>query len=146
MERTVAKTELPGQERVLAAAEALAVRTLLELSGGCEQERLLVGNTKRGPAFAYLCARCRDLTVISVPAGGLRNREPDDPTSRTRISTLPLSGVVLETGAFIESDGTIRSLLSLHLPGHEEAEWELTVERPEQVGQALRRLRELAGR
>jgi len=131
------------QADVLVAAELLAVRTLIDLSGGCEHHKILTGNTKRGPAFVYLCERCADLTVISIPAGGLRNRELGDPTSRTRIATLALDAVVLETGAFIESDGTIRARFAISLPGRSEPDWEIIVEHPTEVGVALVALRAL---
>jgi hypothetical protein len=131
------------QADVLAAAELLAVRTLIELSGGCEHNKILTGNTKRGPAFVYLCERCADVTVISIPAGGLRNRELGDPTSRTRIATLAVDAIVLETGAFIESDGTIRARFAIGLPGRSDPEWEIIVERPAEVGVALRAMRGL---
>jgi hypothetical protein len=129
------------QTQVLAAAEALAVRTLTELADGCPQTRILAGTTNRGPAFVYLCERCADISMISIPAGGLRHRDPDDPTSRTRIATLALAGVLCETGAFIESDGTIRATFAVHVPGHSEPEWEITVDTPGEVGQAMHALR-----
>jgi hypothetical protein len=136
-------SQLEQQSQVIAAAEALAVRTLDELSDGCDHVRILSGTTPRGPAFAYLCQRCADISVISIPAGGLRDRDPGDPTSRTRISTFPLSGVLCETGAFIESDGTIRATLTLHIPGHSEPEWEFTVDDPSAVGRAMHAVRAL---
>jgi hypothetical protein len=129
------------QTDVVAAAEAVAVRTLIDLADGYAQTRILAGTTTRGPAFVYLCEQSGDISVISIPAGGLRDRDPDDPTSRTRISTFALDGVVLETGAFIESDGTVRATFAVHVPGHGEPDWEITVDRPEEVGRALRAVR-----
>ncbi|HET9657271.1 MAG TPA: hypothetical protein VFP72_18105 [Kineosporiaceae bacterium] len=132
------------QAEVLAAAESLAVQTLDALSpDGCEHVRVLAGTTHRGPAFAYLCRRCADISVISIPAGGLRDRDPDDPTSRTRISTFPLSGVLCETGAYIESDGTVRATLALHVNGHPEPDWEITADDPAAVGRAVHAIRAL---
>jgi hypothetical protein len=135
----------PLQSEALDAAEALAVRTLAELSDGCSQTRILAGTTTRGPAFIYLCPACGDLSVISVPAGGLRHRDPGDPTSRTRIATFPLRGVLCETGAFIESDGTIRATFAIHLPGHTEPDWELTLDSPAGVGHAMHAIRDVLG-
>lgn len=129
------------QAEALAAAERRAVETLAELSVGCEHRRILVGSTKRGPAFVYFCDHCRRLTVVSVPAGGLRNRDPGDPTSRTRLSTFALGDVVVETGAFIESDGTTRARFVIHLPGNPEPEWDLTGDSAGGVGAALDALR-----
>jgi hypothetical protein len=129
------------QTEVVAAAEALAVQTLTDLSGGCPQTRILAGTTTRGPAFVYLCEQCGDLSVINIPAGGLRYRDPGDPTSRTRIATFPLTGVLCETGAFIESDGTIRATFTVHVPGNDEPDWEITVDTPETVGRACQSLR-----
>jgi hypothetical protein len=129
----------------LAAAEHLAVEVLGRLSPGCDYVRALAGSTKRGPAFLYVCAQCGALTVISVPAGGLRDRDPGDPTSRSRIATFALASVVVETGAYIESDGTVRSLFALHLPGRPEPEWEITTDSPEAVGSAVRALSCLPG-
>ena len=131
----------------LATAEHLAVQVLEgQLSPGCSYTKLLAGSTKRGPASLYACADCGAVTVVSVPAGGLRVRDPHDPTSRTRLATFPLSALVIETGAFIESDGTVRGLLTLHLPGHPEPEWEITVDGAVAVGEAIRGLRGLPGR
>jgi hypothetical protein len=79
--------------------------------------------------------------VISIPAGGLRNRDPDDPTSRTRIITFALSAITVETGAFIESDGTVRAILAIHVPGDDELEWEIMVPSPTAIGDAVRALR-----
>jgi hypothetical protein len=129
----------------LAAAEHLAVQVLEQLSPGCAYTRALAGSTKRGPAFLYACSQCGALSVISVPAGGLRNRDPGDPTSRTRIATFALASVIVETGAYIESDGTVRSIFSLHLPGKEEPEWEITTDRAEAVGACVQALRCLPG-
>lgn len=125
----------------LATAERRAIETLGELSDGCAYVKILSGNTKRGPAFVYFCEHCRHLAVISVPAGGLRNRDPGDPTSRTRLSTFALGDVVLETGAFIESDGTTRARFVVHLPGNPEPEWDLTADQPTAVGEAVQSLR-----
>lgn len=131
------------QAEALAVAEQVAVRALGRLSGGCEYQRILTGFTKRGPASVYLCATCSDISVISFPAGGLRNREPDAPTSRTRIATFRLPDIVLETGAFIESDGTTRARFVIHLPGHPEPEWDITTDQPEAVGAAVQAIRTL---
>lgn len=131
------------QAEVVAAAEALAVRTLSTLSDGCTQTRILAGTTTRGPAFAYLCSTCADLSLVSIPAGGLRDRDPDDPTSRTRIATFPLAGVLCETGAYIESDGAIRATFAVHVPGHSEPDWEITVDDPGEVGHAMHAVREV---
>ncbi len=139
-------SQLPQQAEILAAAEALAVRTLDGLSDGCEQTKVLSGTTTRGPAFVYLCTRGADISVISIPAGGLRQRDPGDPTSRTRIATFPLAGILCETGAFIESDGTVRATLTLHLPGQAEPEWEVTVDDPASVGRAMRTIHDLRTR
>jgi hypothetical protein len=128
------------QAEALALAEHRAVETLAELSVGCGHRRVLAGSTKRGPAFVYFCAHCRHLTVISVPAGGLRNRDPGDPTSRTRLSTFALGDVLVETGAFIESDGTTRARFVIHLPGNPEPEWDLTSDAAA-VGAAVEALR-----
>jgi hypothetical protein len=119
----------------LAAAEHLAVEVLGRLAG----------STKRGPAFLHACSECGALTIVSVPAGGLRDRDPHDPTSRTRIATFALASVVVETGAYIESDGTVRSLFALHLPGRAEPEWEITTDSAEAVGSAVQALRCLPG-
>ncbi|HEY6797398.1 MAG TPA: hypothetical protein VI248_22210 [Kineosporiaceae bacterium] len=129
----------------LAAAERLALEVLRELSPGCAYARALSGSTMRGPAFLYACGHCAALSIVSVPAGGLRARDPGDPTSRTRIATYPLASVVVETGAYIESDGTIRALLALHLPGSPEPAWEITTDRADAVGEAVVLLRGLAG-
>jgi hypothetical protein len=129
------------QTEALAAAERVAVATLHELSHGCQPTKILSGSTKRGPAFVYFCTDCAELSVISVPAGGLRNRDPGDPTSRTRIATFALTSVVLETGAYIESDGTIRALFVIHLPGEDEPEWEITTDRAEAIGEAVAAVR-----
>jgi hypothetical protein len=129
------------QAEALAAAERRAVETLADLAVGCEHRRILAGNTKRGPAFVYFCDHCRHVTVISVPAGGLRNRDPGDPTSRTRISTFALSAVTLETGAFVESDGSTRARFVLHLPGNPDPEWDLTADRAAAVGEAMAAMR-----
>jgi hypothetical protein len=129
----------------LAVAERLAIQVLESLSPGCGYTKALTGSTKRGPAFLYACGHCAGLTVISVPAGGLRDRDPGDTTSRTRIATFALASVVVETGAYIESDGTVRALLALHLPGSPEAAWEITTDRAESVGDALLALRALPG-
>jgi hypothetical protein len=131
------------QTEALAAAERTAVATLLELAPSCRHRRVLSGNTKRGPAFVYACEHCDDVSLISVPAGGLRNREPGDPTSRTRISTFTFSSVILETGAFIESDGTVRARFVVHVPGHAEPDWDLTVDHAESVGEAVAAIRHL---
>jgi hypothetical protein len=131
------------QAEALAAAERRAVETLAELSLGCEHHRILTGNTKRGPAFVYFCEHCRAVTVISVPAGGLRNRDPGDPTSRTRISTFALADIVIETGAFVESDGTTRARFVVHLPGSPDPEWDLTADRAAAVGEAVSALRSI---
>jgi hypothetical protein len=131
------------QAKALVAAEHLAVRVLEQLSPGCAHAKILTGSTKRGPAFLYACGHCAALTVVSVPAGGLRDRDPGDPTSRTRIATFALTSVVVETGAFIESDGTVRALFALHLAGRPEPEWEITTDRADAVGEAVRALREL---
>jgi hypothetical protein len=129
------------QAEALATAERRAVETLADLSVGCEHHKILSGNTKRGPAFVYFCDHCRHLTVVSVPAGGLRNRDPGDPTSRTRLSTFAIGDVVIETGAFIESDGTTRARFVVHLPGVPEPEWDLTTDRAASVGEAIQALR-----
>lgn len=129
------------QSEALAVAEHRAVETLADLSIGCDHHKILSGMTKRGPAFVYFCDHCRHLTVVSVPAGGLRNREPGDPTSRTRLSTFALGDVVVETGAFIESDGTTRARFVIHLPGNPEPEWDLTTDQPSAVGEAVLALR-----
>jgi len=134
-------TSQTEQIEALAVAERRALATLADLSAACEYQRVLVGNTKRGPAFVYHCPHCRHVTVISVPAGGLRNRDPGDPTSRTRISTFAVSDVVVETGAFIESDGTTRARFAIHLPGHPEPEWDLTTDQAASVGAAVEALR-----
>lgn len=134
------------QSPALVAAEQLAAQVLGQLGPGCSGSRVLTGNTKRGPAFVYACAHCATLSVISVPAGGLRDWHAGDATSRTRIATFWLPSVILETGAFIESDGAIRALFAVHLPGRPEPEWEITTDSAEAVGEAVRRLRELTGR
>ena len=131
------------QGEALAAAERLALQVLGELSPGCAYARSLAGSTKRGPAFLYACVHCSSVTVVCVPAGGLRSRDPGDPTSRTRIATYRLAAIVVETGAFIESDGTVRALLALHLPGSPEPAWEITTDRAEAVGAAVEALRAL---
>ena len=127
----------------LVSAERLALQVLDQLSPGCTYAKILAGSTKRGPAFFYACAHCAALTVVSVPAGGLRSRDPNDPTSRTRIATFPFGSMVVETGAFIESDGTVRALLALHLPGNLEPVWEVTTDGAEAVGEAVEILRTL---
>jgi len=131
------------QGEALATAERLALEVLAKLSPDCSAGKVLTGSTKRGPAFLYACGHCATLTVVSVPAGGLRSRDPGDPTSRTRIATFALTAVVLETGAFIESDGTVRALLALHLPGNLEPAWEITTDKPEAVGEAVLALQPL---
>jgi hypothetical protein len=133
------------QTEVVAAAEALAVRILIDLSDGHAQTRILAGTTSRGPAFIYLCEQSADLAVISIPAGGLRDRDPHDPTSRTRIATFSLAQVIVETGAFVESDGTVRATFSVHVPGHTEPDWEITAHDAAEVGRALREIRRLRG-
>lgn len=134
----------PNDQAVaLSVAEQLAVRVLQELSPGCAQTKLLAGNTKRGPAFLYACGHCGSVSVISVPVGGLRDRDPGDPTSRTRIASFSHAAIAVETGAFIESDGTVRARLAIHLPGHPEPEWDLTADSPAAVGEVVRVLREL---
>jgi hypothetical protein len=129
------------QAEVLAAAEHRALDTLGQLADGCTHRKVLTGSTKRGPAFVYFCDHCRHLSVISVPAGGLRMRDPGDPTSRTRLSTFAASDVIIETGAFIESDGTTRARFVVHLPGHPEPEWDLTSDTPLEVGAAISAMR-----
>ena len=131
------------QGEALATAERLALEVLSKLSPGCAYARVLSGSTKRGPAFLHACAHCATLTVVSVPAGGLRSREPGDPTSRSRIATFALDAVVVETGAFIESDGTVRALLALHLAGNPEPAWEITTDTAEAIGEAVVALRSL---
>jgi hypothetical protein len=129
------------QNEALAAAERLAVATLHELSAGCEPVKILTGSTKRGPAFLYYCAEHADLSMISVPAGGLRNRDPGDPTSRSRISTFALASIAVETGAYIESDGTIRARFVLHVPNSDDPEWEINTDGAAAVGAAVAMLR-----
>jgi hypothetical protein len=131
------------QSEILAAAEHLAASTLSGLSDGCQPAKVITGTTKRGPAFVYVCEHCGDLSVISIPAGGLRNHDPDDPTSRTRITTFMLHAVTVETGALIESDGTTRETLSLTAIGHSEPDWVIAAERPGAVGEAIQMLRAL---
>lgn len=133
------------QHQVVATAEALAVRILIDLSDGHAQTKILSGTTTRGPAFVYLCEQSGDLSVISIPAGGLRDRDPHDPTSRTRIATFRLDQVIIETGAYVESDGTVRAILAVHVPGHTEPDWEIAVHSAEEIGQALRALRAARG-
>jgi len=127
----------------LDTAERTALRTLGELGPGCDPVRVLAGSTKRGPAFVYVCAHCTEVTVVSVPVGGLRDRAAGDPTSRTRISTFSLDRVLLETGAYIESDGTVRARFAVHLPGHDEPEWDVFADRAAAVGEANAAIRSL---
>jgi hypothetical protein len=127
-------------EQIVATAEHMAIGVLAELSGGDSPERILTGNTRRGPAFVYLCRDSEFLSVVSIPAGGLRNRAPEDPTSRTRIASFPLNRVTVETGAYIESDGTIRALFTVHVPDDDELEWEIIAHSTEDVGKAVRAL------
>jgi hypothetical protein len=127
-------------EQIVATAEHMAIGVLAELSGGDSPERILTGNTRRGPAFVYLCRDSESLSVVSIPAGGLRNRAPEDPTSRTRIASFPLNRVTVETGAYIESDGTIRALFTVHVPDDDELEWEIIAHSTEDVGKAVRAL------
>lgn len=133
-------TYVPAQ--VVATAEKVAIGVLTELSGGCPPERILSGNTKRGPAFVYLCRENAALSIVSIPAGGLRNRAADDPTSRTRIASFPLDRITVETGAYIESDGTVRALFTAHVPNDEELEWEVIAGSAAEVGQAVQALHE----
>jgi hypothetical protein len=134
------------QGEALATAERLALQVLARLAPACTYAKVLTGNTKRGPAFLYGCGHCAAVTVVSVPAGGLRSRDPGDPTSRTRLATFALAALVIETGAFIESDGTVRALLALHLPGDPEPIWELTTDHAQAVGDATEALRALIAR
>lgn len=131
------------EQEALAVAERRGVETLAQLSEGCAPRRILSGSTKRGPAFVYACDHCAHLSVISVPAGGLRNRDPGDPTSRTRLSTFALADVIVETGAFIESDGTTRARFVLHLPSNPEPEWDITADTATAVGEAVAALKAL---
>ncbi|MEJ2578795.1 MAG: hypothetical protein P8Z68_06800 [Kineosporiaceae bacterium] len=137
---------MPAQitDPVVAAAERIAVGVLIELSGGCVPTRILAGNTKRGPVFVYLCPQGPRIDIVSIPVGGLRNRAPDDPTSRTRVASYPLSGVTVETGAYIESDGTVRALFTVHVPADDDREWEIIAESVLAVGQAVTALRAAA--
>jgi hypothetical protein len=134
------------QIEALQAAERLGVQTLCELAVDCRYVKILTGNTKRGPAFVYACEHCADVSVISVPAGGLRDRDPGDPTSRTRLATYSWRSILLETGAFIESDGTVRGRLVIHMPGRSEPEWEITSDGAGPIGEALHILREFTAR
>jgi hypothetical protein len=127
-------------EEIVAIAEKVAVGVLTELSGGCTPERILSGNTKRGPAFVYLCQKHASLSIVSIPAGGLRNRAKNDPTSRTRIASFPLDRVTVEVGAYIESDGTVRASFTVHVPNDDELEWEIIAGSAEEVGRAAQAL------
>jgi hypothetical protein len=131
-------TFVPAQ--IVATAEKVAIGVLTELAGGCAQERILSGNTKRGPAFVYLCRENAVLSIVSIPVGGLRNRSADDPTSRTRIASFPLDRITIETGAYLESDGTVRALFTAHVPHDEELEWEVIAGSAAEVGQAVQAL------
>jgi hypothetical protein len=131
------------QSEVLTAAEQLAARTLSGLATDCRPTKIMTGTTNRGPAFLYVCEHCGDLSVISIPAGGLRHHDPDDPTSRTRLVTFMLHAVTVEIAALIEPDGTTRATLALTTIGRGEPDWVITAERPAAVGEAVQVLRGL---
>ncbi|MDQ1289171.1 MAG: hypothetical protein QG622_2737 [Actinomycetota bacterium] len=131
---------------MLTLAEHRGVDALKALSPGCEPHRILHGNTKRGPAFVYLCDHCARLSLVDIPVSGLRNHEPGDPSDRTHLSTFALTEVIIETGAFIETDGTLRARFALHLPGEAEPTWNLSADSASDVGEAVASLLHLQER